>query len=105
MIAPESSRKWPPDLVERGEALDPRRQQLLEPAREECLGTEHVLDALGEVVAMGVDRADHDLVAEHEALVDPVDRHLVGPVAAGDAGEDEDAVGAEDSAAANASGL
>ena len=52
--------------------------------------------ALHEVVAVGVDRPDHDLVSEHEALVDPVGRDLGRAVAAGDAREDQDAVPGED---------
>jgi hypothetical protein len=40
----------------------------------------------------GVDRADHDLVSEHEALVDGIAADLARAVTARDAGKHENAV-------------
>src|SRR5205823_13365348 len=64
--------------------VDRRRQQLPEPARVDRLGLDQVVDTGAEVVWSRVDGADHDLVAEDEALIDLVRVDLGLAVAAGD---------------------
>ena len=75
---------------------DPVGQQPAHDARPLLVDRDEVLDALLEVARVGVDAAEHDLVAEHEALVDQIDRLGVHRVAAGDRQQAEHAVGPED---------
>src|SRR6266571_5200435 len=70
-------------------------QQPAEPAGVLSLGLRHVADPHLEVLAVGVDCADHHLIAEHELQVDLIRRDFDRPIAAGDAGEDEHAILAE----------
>src|ERR687896_722989 len=77
------------------EALHRRRQELRQPAGIDRLRLDQVVDAALEVAARRVHRPDHHLVAQHEALVDVVGRHLDAPVAPRHAGENEHTVLAE----------
>ena len=70
-------------------------QQPAEPAGVLSLGLRHVADPHLEVLAVGVDRAHHHLISEHELQVDLIRRDFDRPIAAGDAGEDEHAILAE----------
>src|SRR5262245_28275066 len=71
------------------------REEPPEPAGILRLGLCHVADAQLEVLAVRVDRADHDLIAQNELEVEPVGRYFDPAVSAGDAREDEDTVLAE----------
>src|SRR5437899_9006841 len=77
------------------ESLHGMREEPREPPRILRLGLRHVADAQLEVLAVRVDRADHDLVAEHEFEIDLVGGHFHLAVATGYAGEDKHAVLAE----------
>src|SRR5829696_8239419 len=74
------------------EAADRCRQQLLEPAREHRLRADEVGHAAVEVGDRRVDRSDHHLVAQHEALVDRIRPDFGRALAAGDAREHQHAV-------------
>src|SRR5262249_53794302 len=85
-------------LEELPEALEPPDGVRGKPAKPPGifgLRLSHVSDAQLEVLAIGVDGADHDLVAEDELEIQPVGRNLDLAVAAGDAGQHEDTVLAE----------
>ena len=61
-------------------------QEPAEPARILRLSLGHIAHTQLEIFAIGVDRANHHLVAEHELQVDPIRRDLDCAVAAGDTG-------------------
>ena len=54
------------------QAVDPVGEQARQPPRLLGLDHRHVADPFLEVLAAGVDRAEHDLVAQHEVEVDRV---------------------------------
>src|SRR6266571_2366690 len=63
------------------------REQPPQPAWVLSFGLRHVTYAHLEVFAIGIDRADHHLVPQHELQVDFIRRHFDLPVPAGHAGE------------------
>ncbi len=71
------------------------RHQPAEPAGEGRFGHREVAYPELEVLAVGVDRPDHHLVAEDEVEVDPISRNLELPIAAGHARKHEHPVLAE----------
>src|SRR5215207_4245985 len=77
------------------EPLDSRGEELLEPSGVYRGRLREVVYAGAEVVRRCVDAPDHDLVAQHEALVDHVRVDLCLPIASGDADQHQDAVLAE----------
>src|SRR4029453_17774638 len=65
--------------------VDRVREQLLEPAGEIGFRKSHVFDATFEVLTVGIDGANHHLVADPELEVDLVGRDRVAALAAGHA--------------------
>ena len=68
------------------------RQQPVQPPRILEGRLREILDASLEILAVGVHRPDHDLVAEHEGEIDPVGGHLDLVIAARDARQHEHSV-------------